>query len=435
MFCQRLIILLFLSILSMSIKAQEGDCVGTIIDAETGIPLPLATITIVSKSIGAISGVDGCIELPMKSLELTDSITVSYIGYQTVTIQLADLQQNKTLYLKPESMMLAEVSFKGEGFDISVFMQEVSTVYQNNKRETAHIAKGIFEQYGKINDRYAQYTICSGYAIYFGNKEKVAKMALYSFVPEEVNKSLSREEWLHRSKYWRKRATYLPLNGSIGYNSYQFFEMAGPLSEYTEKYRYKLDSVYKVGNEEVYKVSFNAKPTFDITANFLKGHIIVYANSKRIVSADIKGELLWSTVFHERVLGEMKYDYVYYDEQPFLYLISTFYRKQNIEERTILQVDLQKFDEFEIGIYDLFDIATLAINPDVIPNKDLLKRSLLDIDFALLAKELGFSENLWQQFKLNGGKSYWQYNYSGAANDIKRKQNAMVLMEEYKKFF
>lgn len=78
---------------------------GTVKDP-LGKPLEFATIALVGKPIGTYSRADGSFSLSMLP---TDSIQISYIGYQSVSISFATLKQLSTIVLKPVSTQLPEV--------------------------------------------------------------------------------------------------------------------------------------------------------------------------------------------------------------------------------------------------------------------------------------------------------------------------------------
>lgn len=311
--------------------------------------------------------------------------------------------------------------------EIGNFMQQVSTLYQNTKRKTPHLAQATFEQYGKLDGQYAQYTISSGYSIYCGDKSNIAKMALYSFVPEKINRSLWKQEWME--SYKREVA---PLTGSVGLNAIQYFESIGPLSEYADKYNYKLESVFEIEDEEVYKINFSAKTAFELKGRFSKGYLIITSKDKKLISADVSGEILWSSMFHQRVVGDMRFEYVYFDNSPFLSRAETRYKKKNIEQVTVLKIDLQNFNEFEVEQNDVFDIQALAANPIVIPDERLSDRTSLGVNFKELRLDLGSDKSLIEQYKSVKGKNYW---YAEQPDESNRKARATLLLVEYKELF
>jgi phage tail tube protein FII len=357
-----------------------------------------------------------------------------FIALMTITLVFIFSNTGAFNIQETPELNLGLETARGE-IDLKAFMQEVALTYQENRRKTAHIAKATFEEYGKIDGHYAQYTISSRHAIYKGDKANVAKMALYSFVPEKTNKSWRRSEWLSSSRHFRKDRTDLPMNGWVGLNSHQYFELVGPFSSYSDKYKYDLKDIYWVGNEQVYKIRFNTKPDFDLKGRFTKGYIVVAVNSKRLVAADVSGELLWSSMFQERVFGQMHYEYVYHHEQPFLSSISTQYKKKKVEERTLLQIDLQNFNDFVVDLHSVFDLQLLEKNPVVVADKNLIQKASMGVDFEELRKDLGFKESLWTQYQYSAGKTFWRYSDTDKQIQSKNRENAVLLVEEYKKFF
>lgn len=319
--------------------------------------------------------------------------------------------------------------------DINKFMKEVALTYNANRRISAHLATATFEAFGKVNGHYAQYTISSGHIIYKGEDANVAKMALYSYLPEKINKSWRRHQWLENSKRFRKQTTDLPMNGGVGLNSYQYFELVGPLSSYSEKYNYQLKDVEWIGEEMVYRIRFNTKAIFSLASRFTKGYLLVEASTMKVINVDVTGELLWSTMFHERVFGTMHFELVYYNSQPFISKISTRYEKKKVEERTLLKVTLQKFNSLSVNSQSALDLQLFEINPLVVPDKNLAKSSAMNVNFIELQNDLGYEESLWEQYQERGGKLYWEYNDKNRSENSRGKENAVRLVEEYRMLF
>ena len=78
---------------------------GKIVDADTKEPLPFVNISVVSKNQGTTTGIDGVFKL---SATTADSLSISYMGYETVKIAVAD-NSVKSVCLKPKSHELKEV--------------------------------------------------------------------------------------------------------------------------------------------------------------------------------------------------------------------------------------------------------------------------------------------------------------------------------------
>lgn len=76
---------------------------GIVVDAETREPLRYATVSIIGQNQRVVTRSDGTFTLDISRSSASDSITVSYIGYQTTVYALGDLDvtTNQLLQLRP----------------------------------------------------------------------------------------------------------------------------------------------------------------------------------------------------------------------------------------------------------------------------------------------------------------------------------------------
>jgi hypothetical protein len=100
---KRLFLLFFLFTLSLQAQMQLN---GIIKDSDTKKPLPFATIT-TEKVFSTISDVDGKFNF-LLSMQ-PESITISYVGYESKTISLAGINSFFTIYLVPKTAELKEI--------------------------------------------------------------------------------------------------------------------------------------------------------------------------------------------------------------------------------------------------------------------------------------------------------------------------------------
>ncbi|WP_139957336.1 carboxypeptidase-like regulatory domain-containing protein [Flavicella sediminum] len=86
---------------------------GTITD-ETGYSIPYAAITIQNKSMGTSSTDEGTFYLAVSPANLTDTLSVSSIGFKTFKIKLQDFlkQDKKTIVIKEDVTELNDVELK-----------------------------------------------------------------------------------------------------------------------------------------------------------------------------------------------------------------------------------------------------------------------------------------------------------------------------------
>lgn len=92
--------------------AQSSDLTlsGTVVNAETGEPIPLASLTVVGRNIGTVTNVVGVFSLTVPGNYAHDSLRVSSVGYQSFTSRISVLKKhNQVIRLKPAAVTLEEV--------------------------------------------------------------------------------------------------------------------------------------------------------------------------------------------------------------------------------------------------------------------------------------------------------------------------------------
>lgn len=111
---KKLAISSFLMILGLVSFSQKMTFVkGVIIDSETKETLPLVNISFTGTNIGTTSDVDGTYILESKWA--TNSIQISYVGYETQTIPIQlGIRQELNVVLKPVSLALRTVEIKAK---------------------------------------------------------------------------------------------------------------------------------------------------------------------------------------------------------------------------------------------------------------------------------------------------------------------------------
>lgn len=91
--------LLFFSQLSL-LYGQDTAIKGKIVDSQTDLPVPFASIKIKSKMLGVVSNGNGDFQIPKEYSETADSISISCIGYTTKNVAFIDLQDSVLHFIK-----------------------------------------------------------------------------------------------------------------------------------------------------------------------------------------------------------------------------------------------------------------------------------------------------------------------------------------------
>lgn len=95
---------------------KQNTFSGHIADANTGAPLPWVNIGIAGKDVGTVSQEDGSFELNLNKEHLEDSISLSYIGYRSITLDIPNftslLEEHSKIELTELPQTLSNVTVK-----------------------------------------------------------------------------------------------------------------------------------------------------------------------------------------------------------------------------------------------------------------------------------------------------------------------------------
>lgn len=112
---KKLIITLFISLLSIfnsvAQKMEHTDVVikkieGVLLDQDTKLPLPYANVVVLHKDKGATTNEAGYFLIHNVELKITDTISFHYVGYQSKTFTVKELQNGLPIFLKEEIISL-----------------------------------------------------------------------------------------------------------------------------------------------------------------------------------------------------------------------------------------------------------------------------------------------------------------------------------------
>jgi TonB-dependent starch-binding outer membrane protein SusC len=95
-----------------AVQAQTVTVSGTVVESETGMPVPGANVTVKGASQGAVTDFDG--KFSVSGVQTEATLVVSYIGYQTVTVKGVS-SSPMTITLVADASQLDEVVVVGYG--------------------------------------------------------------------------------------------------------------------------------------------------------------------------------------------------------------------------------------------------------------------------------------------------------------------------------
>lgn len=118
---------------------------GIIKDAETKKPLPFATITS-EKKITSIADVDG--KFNLIAVGAPETLTISYVGYESKTVSLLAVKSFLTLYLSPKIDALQEVIIPNSNTANAIITKVIQLKDNNNPQKRLHSFE--FKSYNKL---------------------------------------------------------------------------------------------------------------------------------------------------------------------------------------------------------------------------------------------------------------------------------------------
>lgn len=154
-----------LACLHLCSNAQSSFISGVLLDNETHEAIPYATITIKEKQEGTLSNAEGKFSLLIKDLQNQDRLTISCVGFETITLSVAELAGNEShsIYLKSKTFTLDDAIVTNQSIP-SLLEEAIRTTqafipakqyYEAYYKELAYLDKELY----KFSDAAVNYVI------------------------------------------------------------------------------------------------------------------------------------------------------------------------------------------------------------------------------------------------------------------------------------
>lgn len=276
---KRLLLLLFFFTLSLQAQFQIN---GIIKDSEFKKALPFATIK-TENQVSIISDVDGKFNFILKSEPQT--LTISYVGYESKTIAFSELKSFLTVYLIPKIDELKEVTISNINPANTIITKVIEKRNSNNPEQKLNYFQ--FKSYNKLLVTANPDSIAGKIDTLFVNsvtKDKVAKIdstdykfkkiidKQHLFLTEKVSQFQFQKPILKETILGTKMAGFKePIYELLGFglqsfsvynDRYELFETKykSPISyNALKEYRYKILDTTSIDNREVVVLYFKNK--------------------------------------------------------------------------------------------------------------------------------------------------------------------------------
>lgn len=411
-------------IIALQVNGQkEIKITGVVVDKKTQESLPFASIVYQAKSIGTISDMNGHFDLMLTYAEPSDSLTISFVGYETFKTTIEKCTQPNKFELKPSINTLKEVivSETSKEFNLEKYMAEVVKDYNKNKRKDAHIALAHYREKAIEDTKYIMYMESIGYSVFAPKRANAALFSNYNFFYENTRCYVENPKWMKYKENMRNpnQENVLPGGGS-NLNLFRNFEELGILSKKNyKKYNFKVDSLYYVGDNLIRSISFKGPIS--------EGSIHVFANTKQILKIDCSTNKYWGTAFHQRIDAEVKILFNYFGETPFIKSISANYEREGLKYSNSLTVLIQKFNEFKLNSEEYWSFSSSNPYIEYIPEAWEAGSITADEDYNEIAADLSSNSTLLEKaFKEFSGRWFFtnqNHNETGISKIKQLKQH------------
>ena len=152
------IVIFFVGIPLVFYGQQGGKSItGKIIDSQTALPVPFATIKLKTKMMGVVSNANGDFQIPLTFRDLSDSIVVSCIGYSTTALSFRDLDEYvlNIIKVKPSIQSLGEVVvFAKKRFSASKILRMAIENLPDNYPQVPYSYIAYYRDYQQLDTSY-----------------------------------------------------------------------------------------------------------------------------------------------------------------------------------------------------------------------------------------------------------------------------------------
>jgi hypothetical protein len=274
----RFFVLLYVSI--SAVYGQTGILSGSVLDAETGLPLPSASVRIIGTSKGTITNTEG-------QFRLTSSgpcrLAVSYLGYQSDTVDAGESHtRNFRILLTPNVIQLAAVTVTDEDPAYEIIRKAIASKQRWMSRLKTFEARAFNRMQIRSDSSIA--AIIEGYStLYYSNgdslREVITQQKQTGNLPSSV--SLSRVGEIMNFN-----------DDRIRQNGYTFVGPTAP--DAFSVYDFRLISTGRMDDYDLYEIEIVPRSA---VVPLFKGRITIAEHSYAVMRVDVRPNEAFSQLF------------------------------------------------------------------------------------------------------------------------------------------
>ncbi len=307
MFCKKFSFLLICLIGSISIFSQNKSVIsGIISNGENDELLPYASISLLNYPIGTISNEEGAFDFYIPQSKRTDTLSISFIGFNPYLIPLSNIMGTLDIKLRPASNVLDEVILTQlSALDyIKKALENLDVNYAQDPHESIAFYREKFIE-NDIIIKKEEAVFKSYYPARKDSSKNQHQLVLYK-PAENPQEFQFMREWIEKMEAKEKKKAIK--NGEdIDENDDSEgmdFNLGGPDTvldldihrnhdnflnpKYFKKYEYTLGTETNLNGEQLVTINFKAKKTIDHIKD--SGRILISKESYAIILIQAKGK-------------------------------------------------------------------------------------------------------------------------------------------------
>ena len=251
---KNIFIILLLIFETITAFSQTGVVITSkVIDKETNQPLVFAHVYIKKLSTGTFTDENGYFTLIIPKSSINDSVTISFIGYETLNLKISKIK-HENIFLSPKVNMIEEIAIIASYNPKKIFKKVRKNLRKNYPLNTPFCAKTFFREYYKKDSS-----------------------TVHMFEASITMKTKgTKNRYIYTSEFDIDTINYFY---RADYHQYYFEFMFG--SKYQsrvyipkQKGKYNIDSVFYKNNEKYISIRFIPKMSDSIASN-LKYEMLV----------------------------------------------------------------------------------------------------------------------------------------------------------------
>ena len=136
-----------LIVCNLSVWAQKKSITGKVMDAETSLVLPFASISFNDFSNGSVSNSEGIYVMDISADRLGDSLYFSYMGYETLHVSVKSLLMEGNVSMRSAQINLSEIPVYSQTLSALEIIKSVEEHFSENHPQVNQVQRLFYHSY------------------------------------------------------------------------------------------------------------------------------------------------------------------------------------------------------------------------------------------------------------------------------------------------